>query len=67
MRPILHEPGPIAMSGFLSGQGIPVAAGEPLRLTANYDGQRVHTRVMGIMGLYMAPTRRSPGAAGRCP
>jgi plastocyanin len=55
VRPILHEPGPIAMSGFLSGQGIPVAAGEPLRLTANYDDQRVHTRVMGIMALFFAP------------
>jgi hypothetical protein len=65
VRPVLHEPGPIFMSGFNSQAGIPVAKGERLRLDANYDGARVHTRVMGIMIAYMAPDSsvRSPCGA----
>jgi plastocyanin len=55
VRPILHEPGPISMSGFLSKQGYPIAAGQRIRLTANYDNQRPHTRVMGISLVYLAP------------
>src|SRR5437763_1331357 len=54
VRPILHEPGPIAMSGTLSAQGFPVAAGQRLRLTADYDDQLPHTRVMGISIVYVA-------------
>ena len=30
IRPILHEPGPIANGTFTSAQGVPVAAGEVL-------------------------------------
>src|SRR5919198_367085 len=52
VRPILHEPGPISMSGFNSQTGIPVAKGERLRLDANYYNSLVHTRVMGIMLVY---------------
>jgi len=63
VRPILHEPGPIAMSGFISGQGYPVAKGERLRLDARYDDHYVHTRVMGIMGVYLAP---DPSVQSRC-
>jgi plastocyanin len=55
VRPILHEPGPISMSGYLSHQGYPVAAGQRVRLTASYDNSRAHTRVMGISLLYVAP------------
>jgi plastocyanin len=55
VRPILHEPGPIAMSGFLSPQGFPIAQGQRIRLTANYDNSRLHTRVMGIEMIYVAP------------
>jgi plastocyanin len=61
VRPVLHEPGPVSMSGFLSADGIPVGAGEQLRLDANYDGQLVHTRVMGIMILYLAPDQSASG------
>ena len=39
VRPVLHEPGPINMSQFTSEKGIPVAAGETLRLTSRYDNQ----------------------------
>ena len=54
VQPILHEPGPISMSGFNSRQGIPVAAGQRVRLDSNYDAELPHTRVMGIMVVYMA-------------
>jgi hypothetical protein len=54
-RPILHEPGPSHMSSFASPIGIPVAAGDTLRLTATYDDSVPHTRVMGIMIAYLSP------------
>jgi plastocyanin len=52
--PVLHEPGPIDMSWVQTATGIPVGKGELLRLTSYYDGRRPHTRVMGIMHLYVA-------------
>jgi plastocyanin len=55
VRPILHEPGPISMSGFLSQQGYPIAQGQRIRLTASYDNARPHTRVMGIGVVFVAP------------
>jgi plastocyanin len=60
IRPVLHEPSPIGMSAVTSGQGFAVHAGEPLKLTANYDGALPHTRAMGIMGLYIAPDPAVP-------
>ena len=54
VRPVLHEPGPINMTGFASRQGYPVARGERLRMVSSYDASRPHTRVMGIMILYVA-------------
>ena len=61
VRPVLHEPGPINMSLVTSKTGFPVAAGQRLKLTVNYDDQYPHTRVMGIMGLYITP---DPSVAG---
>lgn len=55
VRPILHEPGPISMSGWLSKEGFPVQAGQRIRLTSQYDNSRPHTRVMGINVVYFAP------------
>jgi plastocyanin len=55
VNPALHEPGPINMSGFTAPQGIPVTRGQRLTITANYDNSNVHTRVMGIMGVYFSP------------
>jgi plastocyanin len=63
VRPVLHEPGPISMSGFTTQKGIPLAAGEQVRLTANYDDQRLHSRVMGISMAYFAP---DVNVTGRC-
>ena len=59
--PILHEVSPSHMTSFTSVEGIPVAAGDRLRLTAYYDDSLPHTRVMGIMILYLAP-----GAVSGC-
>jgi plastocyanin len=55
VRPVLHEPGPFSTSWAFTPTGIPVAQGEKLRLTAAYDGELPHTRVMGIMHVYLAP------------
>jgi hypothetical protein len=55
VKPVLHEPGPIAMSGFTTQQGFRVAAGEPVRFASVYDAERPHTRVMGIEIVYFAP------------
>src|SRR5215210_4082220 len=55
VRPILHEPGPISMTAFQTPTGFPFQAGEPLRLNSIYDNTRPHTRVMGIMIVYVAP------------
>jgi hypothetical protein len=67
VKPILHEPGPLAMSAMQSQQGIPVAAGEQLKLSANYDNERLHTRVMGISVLHWPRTPASPSAVAPCP
>ena len=64
-RPLLHEPGPTKMSAFQSTEGIPVAKGQRLRLAAVYENHAPHTRVMGIMLLFLAPGAgvRLPGDA----
>ena len=54
VKPVLHEPGPVNMSSFTSGEGFPVQRGEKLRLDSNYDGELLHTRVMGIMPVFLA-------------
>jgi hypothetical protein len=54
VKPVLHEPGPINMSGFVTQRGIPLARGEKVVLDSRYDNRYVHTRVMGIMVVYMA-------------
>jgi plastocyanin len=54
VRPVLHEPGPIHMTGFYSARGVPLAAGEKVVLEADYDASQPHTRVMGIMVVFLA-------------
>ena len=54
VRPILHEPGPINMSAFSDTTGLPINAGETLRLNSIYDDSQPHVRVMGIMIAYFA-------------
>ena len=67
VRPVLHEPGPIAMSGFLSEQGIPVAKGEAIRLNSIYDNSLPHTRVMGISIVYVDHGKNVPEPCGPLP
>jgi plastocyanin len=61
-RPLLHEGGPSRMSSFVSPTGIPVSAGDVLKLAATYDNSLPHTRVMGIMLTWLAPRLTSPCA-----
>lgn len=63
VRPNLHEPGPIAAGYFLSGSGIPVRAGEYLRVTGRYDARIPHPLVMAITHVYIA---RDKGASRTC-
>jgi plastocyanin len=55
IRPILHEPGPIATGYFLSDQGIPVRRGQKLDVTGLYDDEHPHPGVMAIAHVYIAP------------
>jgi len=54
VRPILHEPGPIHMTGFQTEAGIPVSSGEKIRLNSRYENSLPHVRVMGIFIVYVA-------------
>jgi plastocyanin len=60
VKPILHEPGPINMTAFETEQGFPIRAGHPLRLSSVYDDTRPHSRVMGIMIVFIAPDSTVP-------
>jgi plastocyanin len=62
IRPLMHENGPKHMTTFSSGEGILVRAGDRLRIRATYDNALPHTRVMGIMILYLAPGETAPCA-----
>jgi plastocyanin len=53
VRPILHEPGPIANGSFSSEQGIPLAAGEVLERAAFHDNVNLHVAAMGFWVLQL--------------
>lgn len=55
IKPVMHENGPKHMSTFTSAAGIPVSKGDRLRVNAIYDNSLPHTRVMGIMLVFIAP------------
>lgn len=63
IKPVMHENGPRHMTTFSSAAGIPVAAGDTLRLTATYDDSLPHVRVMGIMLVFLAPQPVAPCAS----
>jgi plastocyanin len=67
VRPVLHEPGPVSMTGTLTKAGFPLAAGEQVKLTSIYDGSRAHTRVMGIFITYFAPDAAVTGTCSPLP
>jgi plastocyanin len=56
--PILHEPGPIDTSWFMTRTGIPLVEGEQIIAESHYDGEFPHPRVMGIDHVYMAFDRK---------
>ena len=67
VKPVLHEPGPVSMSSFASETGFPVTAGQKLRLNSIYDAERPHTRVMGIMVVFLAPPAQGKPAEACAP
>jgi plastocyanin len=67
VTPILHEPGPINMTAFTTPTGIPIAAGERIRLNSIYDDTLPHVRVMGISVIYVAPDNNITQACGPLP
>jgi hypothetical protein len=65
--PVLHEPGPVSTSWVTSAEGFPVLKGESLRVASLYDAERPHTRVMGILHVYLAPAGRTVESCARLP
>jgi len=51
IRPILHEPGPIANGTYASYQGIPIHEGEVLERRAVHDNHNLHVAAMGFWAL----------------
>lgn len=67
VRPVLHEPGPIDMSRIRSPEGIPVVAGQELKLSSNYYNDTPHVRAMGLMLVYLAPDPSIVDGCGSLP
>jgi hypothetical protein len=53
IRPILHEPGPIANGTFRTRQGIPITEGEVLERRAVHDNSIIHVASMGFWAIQM--------------
>jgi hypothetical protein len=53
IRPIPHEPGPIANGTFRTAQGIPVTEGEVLERRAVHDNSVLHVAAMGFWALQL--------------
>ena len=67
IKPLLHEPDPKSISWWQSATGWSTARDAPLRVTAAYDAERPHMRVMGIAHVYVAPGTAPAGACGPPP
>jgi plastocyanin len=67
IRPLLHEPGPVATGYFMSSQGIPVRNGQKLDVTGFYDGEHPHSGVMAIAHIYVAPDESVKDACAPLP
>src|SRR5687768_2234251 len=52
IRPILHEPGPIANGTFRTNEGIPITEGEVLHRRAVHDNANLHVASMGFWVLW---------------
>ena len=53
IRPILHEPGPIATGTLRSEEGIPIGEGEVFTRTARHDNGNLHVQAMGFWALWL--------------
>lgn len=53
IRPILHEPGPIATGTLRSEEGIPIHEGEQFTRTARHDNGNLHVQAMGFWALWI--------------
>lgn len=62
IRPILHEPGPIANGTYASNDGIPISEGEVLERAAVHDNSNLHVASMGFWVLLLA----KDDSVGRC-
>ena len=63
IRPILHEPGPIANGTFRSAQGIPITSGEVLERRAVHDNSITHVASMGLwVARRVVGASRGPGS-----
>ena len=51
IRPILHEPGPIANGTFATYKGVPIHEGEVLERRAVHDNHNLHVASMGFWAL----------------
>jgi plastocyanin len=56
VTPLLHEPDPKHISWAQTATGWRVPTGARVRVTAAYDAERPHMRVMGIAHVYVAPS-----------
>jgi hypothetical protein len=55
IRPILHEPGPIANGSYASYEGVPIREGEVLTRRAVHDNHNLHVAAMGFWALMVVP------------
>jgi plastocyanin len=67
ITPLLHEPDPKSISWSQSPTGWNVRKGMRLRVTAAYDAERPHMRVMGIVHVYVARGERAGGLCASPP
>ena len=68
VRPVLHEPGPVNMSGFISrGRASGQQRARSSAWTRTTTAELLHTRVMGIMLVYLAPDESVSGGCGPPP
>jgi plastocyanin len=67
VRLLLHEPDPKSITWHQWSDGWAIRRGERLRISAVYDGQRPHMRVMGIAHVYLAPDGSVPRGCAPAP
>jgi hypothetical protein len=53
IRPILHEPGPIANGTFRSEQGVPIREGEVFERSGVHENENLHVQAMAFWVLFI--------------